>query len=208
MAKWLIARVGREMLEQLFDYLYQSNPPPRYLSLRSRRALPAGRRTSLHGVYTSNARAMLIVCQDLLGIIIPRMYHPDAQVHIPPRGERTRTRVCWRYARAKTTLAAGRRRSSLLSYLNVSPSPGWKFMFYLPRFYALASKGRDRALERSTSVIYHTMPTIRRLKRAFLTLCAFHFKTRGRRFNFCKILSPQHSRYVSPCYFHIVPACN
>lgn len=67
--------------EQLFDYLYQSNPLPRYLSLRSRRAVPAGVGRVYTG-HTSNARAMLIVCQDLLGIIIPRMYHPNARVHM------------------------------------------------------------------------------------------------------------------------------
>lgn len=77
------------MSEQLFDYLYQSNPLPRYLSLRSRRAVPAGV-GRVYTRYTSNARAMLIVCQDLLGIIIPRMYQPDGLVHIRRRDNRMR----------------------------------------------------------------------------------------------------------------------
>jgi len=48
------------MSEQLFDYLYQSNPLLRYLSPPASQS-PAGV-GRVYTRYTSNARAMLIVC--------------------------------------------------------------------------------------------------------------------------------------------------
>lgn len=120
----------------------------RAICLRPRRS-PSGNRTSLHEIYVCRTR---VRCWSFarLGIIIPRIY-PG-----------------WMYRAARDaglpTLRAsednvGRSTTrSFLSYLNVSPIADKKFMFYLPRFYALASKDRDGALERSTSVIYHTMP--------------------------------------------------
>lgn len=140
MANDLLPRLG-EMLEQLFDYLYQSNPLPRYLSP------PASHSQWESDEFTLGIRRTRVRCWSfarLLGIIIP----PDIpSVLVYTRNERAGLPML----RASEDNVGWSAMRLLLSYLNVSPSPGRNlcsiyqgFMRWLLRTVTGLSKGLHR----------------------------------------------------------------
>lgn len=148
-----------------------------YLSLLSHRAVPAGV-GRVYTRYTSNARAMLIVCQDLLGIIIPLDVSSRCIGTYTPKGDRARRRFADVYARARitSTVSRGCARCSLI----------WTSPHRRGRNLCSIYQGFMRWLLRTVTgfsrkvyvgYISHNA-TIRRLKSALSSvLCAFYFKT-------------------------------
>lgn len=131
---------SREMSEQLFDYLYQSNPLPCYLS-------PAASQPQRESdEFTRDIRRTRVRCWSFarLGIIIPpriypgRMYRAARDAGLPT-------------LRASEDNVGRSTTRSLLSYLNVSPSPTRNlcsiyqgFMRWLLRTVTGLSKGLRR----------------------------------------------------------------